>query len=174
MSNDAVQRWKTFLEKVRTRFGEVMAEADAGLDELIATEVIDPGPVAAATNEVKGRLFGLRDKIEPAWKKLEAEIGEAQRDLEDLGRELETEILRAADEFDEAVRKKQLARLEELAKEELAARDLKCTRCGAKLPEPVVQHRTENVTCTHCQAVNTVRPGPAMAMAAALRPRPKK
>ncbi|MFT3712303.1 MAG: hypothetical protein QM817_32050 [Archangium sp.] len=173
MSN-AVERWQGFLDKVRARFKEVLTEADAGLDELIATEVIDPGPVAAATNEVKGRLFGLRDKIGPAWTKLEAEIGEAQRDLEDLGRELETEILKAADEFDDIVRKKQLARLEELAKEELAARVLKCTRCGAQLPEPAVLHRTENVTCTHCQAVNTVRPGPATAMAAALRPRPKK
>jgi hypothetical protein len=172
--SDAPQRWRSFLDKVRARLKEVLAEADAGLDELIATEVIDPGPVAAATNEVKGRLFGLRDKIGPAWTKLEAELGDAHAHLEDLGRTLEREILDAADAFDDVVRKKQLARLEVLAREELAARDLKCTRCGAQLPEPAVQHRTENVTCTHCQAVNTVRPGPAMAMAAALRPRPKK
>lgn len=168
---DAAARWKAFLDKVRARLHEVLAEADAGLDELIAIEVIDPGPVAAASNEVRARLFGLRDKISPAWAKLEAELGDAQRDLEDLGRALESEILEAADRFDDVVRTKQLARLEGLAKEELAARELKCTRCGARLPEPAVQHRTENVTCTHCQAVNTVRPGPATAMAAALRPR---
>jgi len=61
------------------------------------------------------------------------------------------------------------ATLAVLAAEERRTRRLSCTRCGAALPEPEVQHRTVNVDCTHCQAVNTVRPGPASAMVAALK-----
>jgi len=169
----AAQRWTTFLGKMRARLQEILTEADAGFDELIATEAIDPAPISSAYNEVRGRLFALRDKIEPAWAKLAGEL-EGQHALEDQGRKLGDDILRAADALDDQVKAKHLARLEELAKEELAARSLKCTRCGAQLPDPPVLHRVENVTCTHCQAVNTVRPGPAMAMAHALRPRPKK
>ena len=47
---------------------------------------------------------------------------------------------------------------------ELQERKLVCSRCAAPLPEPTVKHRVENVTCTHCHALNTVRPGLAMAM----------
>jgi phage FluMu protein Com len=166
--SDAAQRWTTFLGKVRARLGEILAEADAGVTELVETEVIDPGPVAAAENEVKARLFALRDKISPAWKKLEDEL---DGPLEDLGRALESEILEAVEVFEQNTRKKVLARLEVLAAEEKKARKLSCTKCGAPLPEPAVQHRVENVTCPHCSALNTVRPGLATAMVHALRPR---
>jgi hypothetical protein len=154
-------RWTTFLGKVRTRLTEILQEADAGLDEIIATEVIDPGPVSAAQNEVKGRLFALRDKIGPAWTKLEQEL---PGELEDQGRALETEILEAIEVFEAQTQKKYRARLTELAHAELKERKLTCSKCAAPLPEPAVKHRVENVTCTHCQAINTVRPGLAMAM----------
>ena len=159
--SDAPARWGAFLEKVRARLQEILAEADAGLDEIIATEVIDPGPVAAAQNEVKGRLFGLREKIGPAWTKLEAEL---PSEWEDQGRALESEILAAIEVFEDQTRVKHRARLTELAQAELKDRALACSKCGARLPEPIVKHRVENVTCTHCQALNTVRPGLAMAM----------
>jgi ribosomal protein L40E len=159
--SEAEQRWSTFLGKVRTRLAEILEEADAGLDEIIATEVLDPGPSSAAQNEVKARLFALQEKIGPAWTKLESEL---PSELEDQGRELESEILQAAEDFEERTQKKYRARLWELAQAELKERKLVCSKCAAPLPEPAVKHRVENVTCTHCHAVNTVRPSLAMAM----------
>lgn len=170
MSGAAALRWRAFLDKVRTRLKEILVEADAGFDELIATEVIDPGPVSAAQNEVRARLFALRDKLDPAWAKLEAEL-DGKASLRDLGRELEDEIFREADALEVRVREKVVAQLEVLAAEERRTRKLTCTRCGAALPEPELQHRTVNVDCTHCQAVNTVRPGPASAMVAVMKPK---
>ncbi|MDP1824363.1 MAG: hypothetical protein Q8L48_14000 [Archangium sp.] len=157
-------RWSTFLGKVRARLGEILEEADAGLTDIIATEVIDPGPMSAAQNEVKARLFALREKIGPAWAKLEPEFGEHAGNLEDQGRALETEIMNAIEAFEAQTMKKYRARLTELAHEELKERRLACSKCAAPLPEPAVKHRVENVTCTHCHAINTVRPGLAMAM----------
>ena len=162
--SDAPQRWTIFLGKVRARLAEVLEEADAGLDEIIATEVIDPGPVAAAQNEVKGRLFALREKIGPAWAKLEPALGEHSADLEHQGRQLETDILQAIEVFEAQTQQKYRGRLTELAHAELQERKLVCSRCAAPLAEPAVKHRVENVTCTHCHALNTVRPGLAMAM----------
>lgn len=154
-------RWTAFLAKVRVRLGEILEEATAGLEDIIATEVIDPGPVSAAQNEVKGRLFALREKISPAWTRLEAEL---PGELEEQGRALEDEIMRAVEVFEAQTQKKYRARLSELAEAELKERKLTCSKCGAPLPEPAVKHRVENVTCAHCQAINTVRPGLAMAM----------
>lgn len=162
--SEGAQRWNIFLGKVRARLAEILKEADAGLDDLIATEVIDPGPVAAAQNEVKGRLFALREKIGPAWSKLEPELGQRAGNLEALGRALETDILQAMEVFEAQTQKKYRARLTELAHAELQQRKLACSKCAAPLPEPAVKHRVENVTCTHCHAINTVRPGLATAM----------
>ena len=149
---------------MRVRLGEILEEANAGLDEIIATEVIDPGPMAAAQNEVKARLFALREKIGPAWAKLEPELGDHAGRLEDQGRALETDIMHAVEAFEAQTQQKYRARLTELAHEELKERKLACSKCAAPLPEPAVKHRVENVTCTHCHAINTVRPGLAMAM----------
>lgn len=149
---------------MRVRLGEILEEANAGLDEIIATEVIDPGPMAAAQNEVKARLFALREKIGPAWAKLEPELGDRAGRLEDQGRALETEIMNAIEVFEAQTQQKYRARLTELAQQELKERRLACSKCAAPLPEPAVKHRVENVTCAHCHAINTVRPGLAMAM----------
>ncbi len=162
--SDAVQRWETFLGKVRARLAEILEEAHAGLDELVATEVIDPGPVAAAENEVKARLFALREKVGPAWTKLEPELEAHHGALEEKGRALQGEIMKAVEALEVRTRRSVRARLQVLAAEELATRALKCSKCGAALPEPAVKHRVENVTCPHCAAVNTVRPGLATAM----------
>jgi hypothetical protein len=169
--SDAAQRWTTFLGKVKARLGEILAEADAGLDDIIATEVIDPGPVSSAQNEVKARLFALREKIGPAWTKLEPELGERSGHLEDQGRALEGEIMKAVELFEAQTQAKYRARLSELSHAELKERKLACSKCAAPLPEPAVRHRVENVTCPHCQAVNTVRPGLATAMLASFTPR---
>lgn len=123
--------------------------------------MIDPGPVAAATNEVKGRLFALREKIDVTRRNFEAELT-AEHEAQGLA--LEAQILQAIEVFEAQTQQKYRARLTELAHAELKERKLACSKCGAPLPEPVVQHRVENVTCTHCHAVNTVRPGLAMAM----------
>jgi hypothetical protein len=169
--SDAGQRWATFLGKVRARLGEILDEAHAGLDELVQTEVIDPGPVSSAEQEVKARLFALRDKIEPAFAKLAAELGDEADAAEAQGRALGSEVLRAVEALEVRTRKQVLARLKVLADEERQTRRLQCTKCHGPLSEPAVQHRTDNVTCAHCGAVNTVRPGMATAMLHALAPK---
>ena len=48
MSSAAATRWKTFLDKVGARIGELETEARAGLEGLVQTEVLDPAPLSAA------------------------------------------------------------------------------------------------------------------------------
>ncbi|MEW5742900.1 MAG: hypothetical protein AB1938_28550 [Myxococcota bacterium] len=166
------QRWKTFLGKVETRLGEVEREAKEGLAELIATEVIDPAPLSGALQEVKARLRALTKKVDQAWDdtispELDALDDVPSREVDALQRQGDA-LRRRISELDDALeawaRTQAAERLKALAEEELAQRNLTCSRCGAPLPEPPSLHRPENVTCPHCQALNTVRPGLAMAM----------
>jgi hypothetical protein len=162
--SDAKARWDAFLGKVRARLAEILEEADAGFDEIVSVEVIDPGPITSAQNEVRARLHALTDKIDASFSKLEGELGDHADAAQDEGRALSDEILEAAEAIEASSQKKWVKRLRELAAQERAARKLNCSRCGATLPEPEIQHRVVNVTCSHCEAVNTVRPGAAMAM----------
>lgn len=166
------QRWTTFLGKVEARLAEVEAEAKAGLAELIATEVLDPAPLANALTEVQARLRALAKKVDTAWDDTIAPECEAHDDgpgrrqvatLEAAGRALVLRIEELGEALEAGARLQAAERLKALAEAELAARKLTCAKCGAPLPEPPVLHRVENVTCTHCRAVNTVRPGMAMA-----------
>lgn len=165
----AAERWHTFLSKVRTRLQEVVTEADAGLDELVATEVLDSGPVSAALNEVKARLWALREKIEVSWRTLSSDMVEAEHELEEQGRSLAQQILTEVEALETRTRQKVRTRLKELSSQERATRVLQCSGCRGPLPEPKVVHRVENVTCAHCGAVNTIRPGMATALLAVLR-----
>lgn len=163
------QRWTAFLQKVEARLGEVEAEASAGLSELVATEVLDGSPLANALSELQARLRGLTKKVEAAWADtIEPECGdldEARVDaLRRKGEALTRRIDATFERLEAQARVEAAARLKHLAERERAARNLACSHCSAPLPEPKALHRPENVTCPHCQAVNTVRPGLAMAL----------
>ncbi len=172
MSLDALDaRWKTFLGKVEARLGEILAEAGPGLDELNATEVLDPVPLASALTEVKARLQALSRKVDDSWSTIDAELDQ----LEDAGSRRDA-MIRAGDVLRERIEAETEAL--ELGKAADAARALyalaeaeldkpgggrKCSSCGAPLA-PTAFDRPSNVPCTHCKAVNTVRPGLATAM----------
>jgi hypothetical protein len=163
------QRWTVFLQKVEARLGEVEAEAREGLADIIAIEVVDPAPLSGALQEVHARLRALVKKVDAAWTDTiepECEEHDASRveKLRRLGEALNRRIEALGAALEADARVQAADRLKALAEEERAARKLVCAKCGAPLPEPAVLHRAENVTCAHCRAVNTVRPGLAMAM----------
>lgn len=168
------QRWTTFLGKVQARLAEVEAEAREGLAELIATEVLDGSPLNNALNELKARLRALQKKVETAWDDTIAPEAEPHEDeaagrkrveqLRRKGEALSRRIEQAGEALEAWAQREAAQRLAALAEAERASRTLACERCGAPLPEPEVLHRAENVSCPHCHAVNTVRPGLAMAL----------
>ena len=101
------------------------------------------------------------DKVEPAFEEADApsELVDQQRARADaLCDEIEvaTEQTRIAIWCDAA--RKVWARAEAEAPKELA-----CSQCGASIPAPRVL-MSVNVTCQHCQSVNTFEPGPRARM----------
>jgi hypothetical protein len=171
-----LDRWPGFVDKLRARVDEVVAEADAGLDALIAAHAIDAGPMGAAFAALQTRFHGLRQRLDEAATKIEEllweilfrdgvggrdgdvvsalhdEIGGQRREL-DLALELRYEALHTA------TNARWARRLYELARAEVGTA-VRCARCGAGLAVRVLW-QASNETCAHCGAVNGVTPGAA-------------
>lgn len=173
-------RWETFAAKVRTRVEEVLGEADAGFDELIATEVLDPAPLASALTEFRSRMLGLGRKVDEAWEKLDRDLDAAMDSAEGPGvaavAKLRDDLLRRVGALREhitvaeeemSVRKSAAGAraLGEKAKAEMERLNggRKCSACGGPI-RPDVLHEPTTVVCGHCKAVNSVHPGPATAL----------
>lgn len=171
-----LDKWPGFVDKLRARVDEVLAEADAGLDALIAAYATDAGPMGAAFGALQARFHGLRQRLDEAATKIEEMLWEilfrddvggrdsdivsglhdwicGQRRELDLALDMRYEALLAA-------KQAQLARrLYELACAEVGAAS-RCSRCGGGL-EVRVAWQASNETCAHCGAINSVAPGAA-------------
>lgn len=159
-----VERWETFLGKVRQRLEAILAEADAGFDQLIAMNVTDPAPLVGAVSAFEARLRGLANKVEQAWDDLDDQLSSSSQlkrrdELHRRGRQLQHEIEVRGEEL--SIRKRAAAARGQwqLAEQEMA-QPQRCVNCGADLVL-ATRHATQNATCGSCGAVNTVRAGQA-------------
>lgn len=176
--NEVVQKWDGFLAKVGGRVQEVINEADAGLDQLIAAHALDYGPMGAAFTALQSRFHGLGTKVGDAWDKIDAEIDEVTEldDLTDAEWEListsrdamHAKYRKMSDDIElhhytiEMKKSADWARhLRELAKEEIA-RGVPCSQCGSPIQLEVL-HSASQQNCGSCGAVNEVTPGAAAA-----------
>ncbi len=170
------QRWSGFLEKLQARVNEVKAEADAGLDQLIAAHATDHGPMGAAFTAVQVRFNGLTSKLSDAWDKMDESIDEALEELDDDVKpsdweayakwrsalvnaqralsddiSLSYEYLQMKKNADWARRLKQLAEQEQQS-------GAKCSSCGGPVPIQT-PWQAEKSACSHCSVMNDVVPG---------------
>lgn len=167
MSQAAAQRWKTFLDKVSLRVDELEQEARAGLEGLVETEVLDSAPLSGALSELKARFFGLSKKVDEAWSNtIEPMLGDSsEAEWKALWRDGERLRRRVDSSFGHLEREALAnhAKALHVKVQEEADVAVACTQCGAPLVKRI-RPRPANVTCQHCRAVTTVRPGLATAM----------
>lgn len=159
-----LERWQTFSGKVRQRLTEVLMEADAGFDQIIAMDVVDPASMSGAVSAFDARIRGLQQKVEQAWEQIDEQLRDrSQLDRRDglhrEQRELAAEIGRAGRQMSILKQAAAAQRLWEIASAEMAQPQY-CVNCGAQL-EAAVKHTAINETCASCGAVNSLRPGTA-------------
>lgn len=169
-------KWTGFLGKVDARVKDVLAEANEGLDMLIAQHATDHGPMGAAFSALQARFHGLGQKVSDSWDKIDEEIDEIT-ELDDLS-EQEYELIYGArdqmrDAYDRMVDALELhhsevemqknadwaRRLRAIAEEELKV-ELSCARCGAPYLTQDAAGASQQ-KCPSCGAVNEVMPGMA-------------
>lgn len=175
-----VQRWEAFVAKVNQRVSDVMEEAQTGLDQLIASHATDAGPMGTALTAVQSRFRGIDDKVDTAWEQVEELLEEPLEEIlddDDLAQEdfdavygLQEQLRLGYDGLREHIEtqyawlemRNQAAwarKLYEIVHEE-AGRGLNCSQCGGAI-ENATFWQASNVTCPHCQSVNSVQPGMA-------------
>ena len=69
-------RWAPFVQKVNTRVDDVIAEANEGMDGLIATHATDFGPMGAAFGALQARFRGIEKKVGEAAEQIEQLVWE--------------------------------------------------------------------------------------------------
>ncbi len=174
-----LSRWDGFAQKIRERAGEIQAEATPGLDQIVALDPTNTGPISAAFSAVESRIRSLTDKIQEAEEKLSESWDEATDDLDIEGQELASlariesalveqsralqRELEMQNELLTIVKRADWARaLYQIAQSE-QAKQRECSQCAAPLNIEMVWQAC-NVTCAHCGAVGMVSPGPATGM----------
>jgi hypothetical protein len=175
--NELMQRWETFVGKVKGRMQEVLAEADAGFDEVMEIDVIDPAAMSGASSAFEARVRGIAKKVEESWEKIEKELDQlidaaddpvlgqltALREQQsDRARELQWEMELEAKLMIARKEAKAARILGERAKKEMAE-PRPCPKCGGELAV-TVKHTASSVTCKFCRAVTSVVTGMATGM----------
>lgn len=171
-----VQKWNGFVGKVSARLDEIVAEADAGLDELIAQHATDHGPLGAAFSAVQARFVALRPKVDDAYDKTTESIdavvdaadpgADEQRWVWDVVATIEKQRTELGERIDMTYEELQMRknadwarRLGEIARSEIA-QGVSCSQCGRPF-RPEIYWRSSQAKCASCGAVNDVHPGMA-------------
>lgn len=169
------QKWDAFVSKVNHRVQEVLAEAQGGVDQIIAQYPTDPGPMGTAMTAVQSRFQGLAQKVSESWDKISEEMdGVQDDDLEPADYQAVSAVADAMRQQYDDLRehidlqyqwlemRKQAdwgRRLWDLMQQEVQ-QPLACTQCGAPFPNPVYW-TASNVPCPHCGSLVAVQPGAA-------------
>ncbi len=175
-----VAKWDGFIAKVEQRLQDVQAEAEAGMDQLIATYTMDYGPIGAGFTALQSRFSGLRQKVSDAWDKISEELDEVNDQKENRKDEDSDGFYALSDQqrekYDALSEKIDLMyqhlavnksadwarQLQPLAQVELQT-EKSCTQCGAPFQQ-TLYHQAVNLTCPHCGSVNSYNPGLATGM----------
>lgn len=171
-----VQKWDGFVAKVGHRSQEILAEAQEGIDQILAQYPTDAGPMGTAMTAVQTRFHGLHQKVSDSWDKIGEELEEVEGD-DDLSPEAYRAMCAVTDEMHRKYEvlleqidmqyawlemRKQAdwgRRLWDIAQQEIQ-QPLTCSQCGAPFQNTVYWVAT-NMNCPHCGSVNSVHPGMA-------------
>ncbi|HEX7666128.1 MAG TPA: hypothetical protein VF407_16485 [Polyangiaceae bacterium] len=162
MSQETITRWEAFLQKITGRYQEIVAEADAGFADLIATDAADTITYGNALTGVGARVDGLgkmmddtfRDQVAPQLStpeenhcqdRLDAVKTWIENDWEKRKMAHETNVYRALWPRVQAA----------------MGQGVPCSSCGREL-KLSVPYTVEAITCPGCRTVNQVAPDPVV------------
>jgi rubrerythrin len=174
------QKWDGFVAKVQTRVQDVLNEAHAGIDQLIAQHATDPGPMGTAMQAVQARFHGLDQKVDESWDKISEEFDEITDEISDDDGYSTDDYDAVTAVVDESHRKYEklrehiemqwawlemrkqadwARRLYELVQQE-SQQPVSCSQCGAPF-QNTSWFQAANISCPHCGSLNSVQPGTA-------------
>jgi len=157
MSNDVIERWRGFVQKVTGRLTEVLGESNAGFEGLLADPELDPITFANAMNAITLRYKDLRTKLATTYSEqvVLPTLGgghEAKALLDQAETWMEDTWERWRTNWNGRLVRSLWSRVQPLMHKAAS-----CSRCGGALTRTVF-HQAESITCPSCKAVNSVSP----------------
>lgn len=160
MSNETLERWRGFVQKVTGRLTEIMNESNAGFEGLLQDPGLDPITFTNAMNAIEIRYKDLRSKLANTYSEqvvlptIGGGRGEAEKLLRDAENWMEESWERFRTGWNGRLVRSLYARVGPLMNKPAG-----CSRCGAQLTRTLF-HQAESITCASCKSVNSVSPDP--------------
>ncbi len=162
---ELIERWDTFISKIKSRCDEIISQANQGTDMFIPQLMFDTNAVANAWTGIKSQIYELTNKLEDGWMKMDDLFDKAGSSSN------ETDAERAKKEDAKAQMNWQFEKNQILAFAKAGRQILfnvkthvnenkmhNCTQCGAPLDISIYSFRAKNVKCDSCGSVNTYKP----------------
>jgi predicted RNA-binding Zn-ribbon protein involved in translation (DUF1610 family) len=172
MSNDSaeykalVERWDGFLEKIKSRYNEVIDSSREPLKDMIGGLQYDSIVIHNTLQGIKNQsVYQLDKKINESWEKMEGEmekIGVMYDYIVPLRQKTEKTSRWMWDEFERfsittfADAARQIEKNIRSVVDENVIHN--CISCGSQLPVEVWAFQAVNVKCPNCGSVNTYEP----------------
>jgi hypothetical protein len=168
-----INRWDAAIADIRARFEGLLQQAWTASEPLLAANPVDRAALDRAWGAIEHRLHAHTSELSDTWD----DICDAMSDVEGIpeGTTLSEGKKRDLAGCELEIRYNQfyrtvMAHAAESMRREALAQDssgLACTQCGAPLRGITPVSQALDIACGHCQAVNTVDPGPALRIFAA-------
>lgn len=161
-AQELIQRWDAFLNNIETRFNESLQHAEEACLEQIEDSNYDYFQTIQVWMGIKAQIQNLYKKIETTW---EEKVSPQMEDFEEIdnyderdkGTELDLKLYHRLEDFNVALEGKVSQKYYDHAIA-IIDKDFHCSQCNAKLEVVKNLFRSQYVTCSYCDTVNTFEP----------------
>ncbi len=159
-----VEKWDTFLEKIKTRFFESLVNAEEALLDNLEESNYDINPTMTAWQGIKAQLMALGDKVDTTFnEKVKPQMLQYKEHYDILDQAAKGTYLRESIIFNK------IERFEIVLEGKVSLKfynhavqflneDFHCTQCSAKIEVNKDIFHAHYVTCDYCNTVNTFTP----------------
>ncbi|PID67822.1 MAG: hypothetical protein CR968_04750 [Flavobacteriia bacterium] len=162
-AQELVQKWDLFLAKIETRFAETLQQAEDASVELLQDSDYDYNKTMQAFTGMKRQIEDLIQKIDLTWdEKVRPRMEDAFESTEWVnesikGGNLSSVLWDKLREF-EVVLEGKLSQMYYEHVITIVDKDFRCSQCNAQLEIVKNLFRSQYVTCSYCDTVNTFKP----------------
>ena len=151
MSNEVVERWRGFVQKVTGRLTEILNESNAGFDGLLQDPALDPITFVNAMNAIEIRYKDLRTKLATTYSEsvVLPTLG-GGREAHQLLKDGEAWMEDTWERFRTGWNGRHVRVLYQRVGP-LMNKPAQCSRCGSQLTRTIF-HQAESVTCGNCKS----------------------
>lgn len=162
---EAIQRWDTFLLKIRERANQLLEPVREQALSLFIESNHDAQPIGSALHAVRLQVLELNRKVDDMWtEKVSGLIFESGlcnehlRQQEDKGTRFRFLLERDFTMLELDIRHQLAQQIAQLAQAN-ETKTITCTQCLAPLPVPPDSYTSLHIICVFCNTVNTYEPG---------------